>query len=65
MQRNYTNAFVFLQTGTIRHVKEMWNNIMEKVAGKVANPIKFIALLKLYAAVSHLHTYIDMCRLYM
>ena len=39
--------FAFLHTGTIRHVKEMWNNIMEKVAGKVLNPVKFIALLNI------------------
>ena len=61
--------FAFLHTGTIRHVKEMWNNIMEKVAGKVLNPIKFIALLNLYQRfiylLSHLYTYIGICRLYM
>ena len=49
-----TPFFAFLHTGTIRHVKEMWNNIMEKVAGKVLNPIKFIALLNLYDAAIYL-----------
>ena len=52
--------FGFLHTGTIRHVKEMWNNIMEKVAGKVLNPIKFIALLNLYYLIYiHIAVYVD------